>query len=837
MKNSIFPKPKAIIMAQTKSSTTKTSTNAAIANQLIIAQLFCILYLAVSFVPLFGAVDYDAVQWLYFSILNIAYLVFLWKHRDFFQPFSLPQKPKIYLAFLVGFFTMGCLSIITAINVSESLVHLSRFVNVIITFYSLYLFVRKSPKLFFYLLCKVSLFVILYQSWYALDYFIGNSHIARSAEFVSNFRHPFSSINIYTAFIVIQIPLAIYGLVYFSKIWKYISGISLFSGSLALFLAGSRTAIVSLTIIYGVSILFAIYGIVKRSAYQKTIKETIILVAIPLTVLLLGININKIDKKSMNSISTVLNPKNIDFYDGRNVLSTLSDHQKPTDVHIELPSRISSGRFSLWQLAYTNFKKNPLLGVGYGNFKALEKKEHYANYTHNKGTFANPRRAHNDFVEKLAETGIVGFLLYITLFIVPFIWFVKLMRRDGDYQKQFLYLCIFLVATAYTIDALLNFPLERPPIQLFFILAVIFILTFSTKDSNEQSTSIPQKTHFIIYGIALLMTSASIASNYLVLKSYQLQRELRTDLSGKTLFSDEPLKNNYANIQKRWINYPQLSHVGTANKVYLANYAIKAKKYDEALQILNEIKSYNGDAHLVKAFKAEIFLNVKDDLDSAKYYAEEVFDEYPAFKANYTILKNIYRAQKDTVNLWRVMNRYTTKNYRDVNGWIAKATMVYEFTKDTLRMQKILDTGLAYNSYSKKILDTKKDISKRLSFKSYLSKKEVKAKHQEAYDFFVKQQYEQARHIFEEILETNPKDYLSIQNIGIIDLIQKNYAEAIKKLSIVINASAFSDGKAEYSRGYCYEQLGQIEKAKVDYRKSRAKKYPQAMALPESKLE
>ena len=215
--------------------------------------------------------------------------------------------------------------------------------------------------------------------------------------------------------------------------------------------------------------------------------------------------------------------------------------------------------------------------------------------------------------------------------------------------------------------------------------------------------------------------------------------------------------------------------------------------------------------------------------------SENVFDGYPAFKTNYNILKRVYRAKNDTVNLFRVMNRYTKYNYRDVGEWTNKANTIYELTKDSDRMLKVLDTGLAYNSYSKKLINAKQEILGKLKFKSYLSSDEVKAKHQVAYDFFVKQQYEKARTVFEEILSTNPVDYLSIQNIGIIDLIQKNYEASIESLTKVIKANAFQDGKAEYSRGYCYEQLGQLEKAKEDYRKSRAKKYPQAMALPETK--
>ncbi|MBC8754383.1 O-antigen ligase family protein [Kordia sp. YSTF-M3] len=823
-------------MPKSKSEKTASPKKTPVANQLIIAQLLCLLYLLTSFVPLFNAMDFDAPEWLYVSLLNVVSLVFLFKHKDFFNVSTFDKKAKIYSGLLVGFFTVGCLSMITAINVSESLVHLARFVNTIVAFYCLYIFIRHDPKVFFHFICKVSIVVVIFYSWKAVQYFSGNSSTARTSEFVLGFQHCFSNINIYTAYLVVQLPFVIYGFLYFEKIWKYISGLAIFLAIVALFFAASRTAVLSFVVIFIITIAYLLYGIIKHSAKLK--KETAFLFVAPFLIILLVLNVNRIDKNSMNTLDDLLNTRNTDYYSGRNYVNQNYSKEKEivsADVSIKIESRSSSGRFSLWKLAFDNFKENPVLGVGYGNYKAVGKKTHYINYTNSKGAFANPRRAHSDFLEKLAETGIVGFLFYVSLFIAPFLWFIGLMRREKDFKTQYIYATVFLVALGYTLDALLNFPLERAPIQLFFIISVVFILAFARRQTTSEIVLSSKKLQLVIFGVLFLFSFASIASNYAVFKAYQLQREMRTDLSGKALFGDGKLKYSYENIKERWRDYPQLSYVGTVNNVFLANYAIKAKKYDEALAILNTSQSYNVDAFLVKAFKAEIYLNVKDNLDSAKHYSEQVFDGYPGFKTNYNMLKKIYLKDKDTASLLKIMHHYTKHNYRDVSEWKTKSNTMYDFTKDSELMLKILDTGLAYNKFSSKIVNAKKEVLGKLKFKSYLSNDEVKAKHQVAYDFFVKQQYPQARKVFEEILKTNPTDYLSIQNIGIIDLINKNYLDAVKNLSKVIDAQAFSDGKAEYSRGYCYEQLGNLEKAKEDYKTSRLKKYPQAISLPESK--
>lgn len=827
-------------MPKNKPKKNAASATEQLPNQLIIAHVFLLLYMISCFVPLLNAMDYDAPQWLYVSLLNIVALIFIVKNNDFFQAWQLQKNAKLYLGLLIGFFAIGCLSMITAINASESLVQLSRFVNIIGAFFCVYTFVRKNPKAFFVLACKVSIFLVGFYGWRALNYFYGYADMMRSLEFVNGFRSGFSNMNIYTAFLIVQLPLLIYGFLYFTKFWKYTSGIAFIFGLMGLILVGSRTAMLSLSLIFICTLGFLLFGIIKKKTAISIKRETFALGIAPLLVILLVVNVNRIDKSSMNSLSDILNPKNIDFYKGQSLVKktvTGEEATTPNTIKINKKSNLSSGRFSLWALAFRNFKKNPMLGVGYGNYKAVGKREHYQNFNNNQGMFANPRRAHNDFVEKLAETGIFGFLFYVSLFVLPLWWFVGLMRREKSYEVQWMYVAIFLVATAYTLDALLNFPLERPPIQFYFILMVSLIIAFARTEKSKETTPKSKKVSVALFGVLFLFSLASTASNYAILSAYQLQRNLRTDLMGKTLFSDQKLKNSFESVKKQWTNYPQLSYVGTINNVFLANYAIKAKQYDEALEILNKSKSYNVDALLVKSFKAEIYLNVKENLDSAQYYSEQVFDIFPAFKTNYYMLKKIYAKQKDTASLLNALHKYSKYNPRDLSEWQTKANTIYELTKDSDLMLKVLDTGIAYNTYSKKLVDAKKEVIDKINFKSYLSKDEVKAKHQEAYDFFVKQQYEKARVIFEEILATNPRDFLSVQNIGIIDLINKNYEASIKTLSRVIKARAFTDGKAEYSRGYCYEQLGQLEKAKEDYRASRKKKYPQAMSLPPSKYE
>lgn len=79
---------------------------------------------------------------------------------------------------------------------------------------------------------------------------------------------------------------------------------------------------------------------------------------------------------------------------------------------------ISSGRYLFWNVALSQFKYNPILGAGWNRF------QYY--YLLTEGTYIN---VHNVYIQILYETGIVGFTVYITIFIT----FLVRTVRDINY--------------------------------------------------------------------------------------------------------------------------------------------------------------------------------------------------------------------------------------------------------------------------------------------------------------------------------------------------------------------------------------------------------------------
>ena len=72
-------------------------------------------------------------------------------------------------------------------------------------------------------------------------------------------------------------------------------------------------------------------------------------------------------------------------------------------------SDVSNGRFKLYAIAWNFFKESPILGIGWREFS-----KEVVNFYNQDSVL---RDAHNVFLQLLCETGIIGFSVFITMFI------------------------------------------------------------------------------------------------------------------------------------------------------------------------------------------------------------------------------------------------------------------------------------------------------------------------------------------------------------------------------------------------------------------------------------
>ena len=136
---------------------------------------------------------------------------------------------------------------------------------------------------------------------------------------------------------------------------------------------------------------------------------------------------------------------------------------------IEVSYEGSSGRFELWSNALDYIKHHPLTGAGIGNWE-IESLPYWKTMLTG---YIVPYHAHNDFLEIAAEIGILGGVIYLILFIIIGLYVLSFRKSLFNQNKHIYFLGISMLV--YIIDALFNFPIERPlnQIPLIFITAII----------------------------------------------------------------------------------------------------------------------------------------------------------------------------------------------------------------------------------------------------------------------------------------------------------------------------------------------------------------------------
>lgn len=146
------------------------------------------------------------------------------------------------------------------------------------------------------------------------------------------------------------------------------------------------------------------------------------------------------------------------------------------------------GRFYCWMLAGDMFRSHPIIGIGAGNFESkfwdyayeFQKREGNKVYEF---MFINakgspPGLVHNEYIQFLAEHGLLGFISYLMIFLIAF---DSARRRilhslaEGDRIKAARFLGILGALLTLAADAQLNFTFHLPVsgMLFWFLLALL----------------------------------------------------------------------------------------------------------------------------------------------------------------------------------------------------------------------------------------------------------------------------------------------------------------------------------------------------------------------------
>ncbi|MBI3234370.1 MAG: O-antigen ligase family protein [Bacteroidetes bacterium] len=147
-------------------------------------------------------------------------------------------------------------------------------------------------------------------------------------------------------------------------------------------------------------------------------------------------------------------------------------------------------RINRWMCALRMFEDHPILGFGPGTYMfeyaPYQKAKEMTKISTNMATLGN---CHSEYLQPLAEIGLIGFLSWIGLIITMIATSIKIYYRDKDAQNRLLVLSAMLGLITYFVHGTLNNYIELDKSAVFvwgFMAVITCIDVYHRKDSESE---------------------------------------------------------------------------------------------------------------------------------------------------------------------------------------------------------------------------------------------------------------------------------------------------------------------------------------------------------------
>ena len=583
---------------------------------------FLLALLYIPFVPAFGRIEIVGPQYLYLSLLLFFYILIklIFKQN---LGFKLNYSTTFYLLFLIT----ALLSIFNAFNVVESGIEITKyFISFLILVFAFSIFNNNRALINSALIAMLGFLFI--ETSYILYIFIENYSFDNPPNRLREFQGLAYNQNIASLSILAKIPIVLFFLMKNkTKKIKYFLGFLLALAVFDILIIGSRSAIygIFLLLIY----LLCLIAFIKHFNFieinrKKLLKPILII----LSVFILQNVLYSNSKQNLQALERV---------------SVLNDTS-------------TSYRLNFWESSFEMIKDFPFLGVGIGNWKILSLK-YGKNYINN---YEVPVHAHNDFIQIFSETGILGGLFFMLIFISPFYFLFKKYSVLSTADKE---LSIFLAFSliAIGIDYFFNFPRIRPYsfLNLTFVIALIYNL-------NAQKVSEINKSSRTILSMGLLILM--IPSIYIF---YKVNNSLKEQVPLYIEYNQYPDKiiTPVNEILLFEDEIPNISNVMIPIKLAKARYLFMEGKYDEAKRFIKEGQKHNpflgfGDLLLERIYLAE------NKIDSAVFFGKRSLDKLPLntthisfYQITQEKAQNLEEIERVFLNSLKLKNEIVWQNY------------------------------------------------------------------------------------------------------------------------------------------------------------------------------
>ena len=785
----------------------------------VIPFLLILFYFAVEFIPGFGGVDDMGAQWFYLVLLDFGVAIYILDKKDEFELPSVRIFKNTFSKIYLALFALAGISLFFSINVSEGWVCYVRFVATIIAFFNISILLYSRIHLFKILAQLLSL-ILLIQALQSLFLFFGEMHNYRLTELILAMKGRAGNKNIFAASLVAKIPFLLYCIYSFKPIGKILNAGIFLIAALTIFLVNSRTSYLGFLLQVIIYLALCLQQFVKgKNKEQNLYRAGYIFFGICIAFLISNIAIS-VAKSSFVDDSSDANQYG-------SISERLASVTSSTDES-------NKERLFLWSNAIEYSKHHPFMGCGYGNWKIASIP--YTKYLTD--DLLVPIHAHNDFLEYTAELGLLGGLLYVSLFVCLLYFTVKTWFSQASDQVKIVSAFSLIGLAGYFIDAIFNFPIERPVNQMFFvIIAALNISAFMAKTDEESQesgsekevSSLP-KAAFTFTSMLVLLPCAYIT--FLTYQSLVVQNRVIPDLV------NEPVKLPLNDVINSFPTIPNLSSSAQPIDGIIGRYLYENKKYKEAIVYLDRGAKANPYIMYSEFLKADVYF-ADNKMDSAFKYATMAYFTKPRAKTYYQTLIAVCSRRGDTATIKKAFTLFTKYRGNEVFGWnfylmgmlgakgkgnpellgmADSAVRRFPGDKDLITRRTEIFTNMPANAVQGKVIQGSDVILSNQLFN-------------EGNALFNQKDYAGAAQKFIRSSKISSGTYGVYENIAICYFNMKDWAKSIPYFDKVLSMKTATDGKSEYFKAAALINLGKKEEACPLLGIAKAKNYPGTDAL------
>lgn len=746
----------------------KNNSNSNISLQFITGAIL-ILYLCIGFIPNWGAVDKIAPQWLGLSILNfVSLIIILFNPTSFNQKISKVIQSGISLFYIV-FFVWASFSYFYAINSTEVLVNLARQANTLFMYLHMAIFIQMSNNKtnwvswVIILILSVEVYAILTEAY----------QMSQSASGINpgQLKGVTANRNIAAFSIAIKIPFVLF-LLYVVKnrvIKFFLFGLT-FLSIFSLSLISSRASYVAVLLIAMLYIVYFGFKYFQNREFKNLLPTVNILLP-----LIMAVTLNQIVLSGAKTVNAI---------------------ERAATISLSTNDGSVNQRLRYYQDVLSHLKDNPILGTGLGNWKLVSidyDKEDIVGYV-------VPYHAHSDFIQLGAELGLIGFFLYlgIFLFAVFSIWKIQKSKLILNKEKTFVFF-LFIALGVYTIDANLNFPIARPQVLAPWAIIMSFLTFYylKTKSDNHLEKDNRKKNTFsyayIFIGL-IVITSSTYMSNA-VYHSLKAQMTILQDFNSNKY--NIPLNQ----IESFIPPVPNITVTTIPMDAIKARYYFHYKKYDKALEHLEISKKQNPYLMYPELLISQVNL-AKGNILESKTYAKKAFFNLPNNNLHTSHYLQLLIETGDKVAFSETFNALTKNN--NINHWknyLVGATKLFPpgdpiQIERSLKATKIFSGNNEFMQLHKLISIGAKKINEGLEHSNL------------ALSYFNKGEHDKAVIEFEKAIEADPLEFSYRENAATSYYLINDLNNALRHIDVVINEMNPLNGKCEYIKALIYLKFG-----------------------------